>query len=62
MSYQNYLFSRRITKARNLLRTSTKNITEIALALGFADPTGFGRFFKKLTGQTPSAFRRLPKK
>jgi YesN/AraC family two-component response regulator len=62
MSYQDYLNRRRITKARNLLRTSALNITEIALSLGFSDPTGFGRNFKKLTGHTPSAFRRLPKK
>ncbi len=62
MPYQDYLNRRRITKARNLLRTSTQNITEIALSLGFADSTGFGRIFKKLTGHTPSAFRVLPKK
>jgi len=60
MSYQDYLNSRRITKARNLLRTSSQSVTEIAVSLGFADPTGFGRIFKKLTGHTPSAFRNLP--
>ncbi len=60
LSYQDYLNKRRITKAKNLLRTSAKNVTEIAVSLGFADPTGFGRIFKKLTSQTPSAFRSLP--
>jgi two-component system, response regulator YesN len=62
LSYQDYLNSRRITKANNLLRTSTQSVTEIAVSLGFADPTGFGRIFKKLTGHTPSAFRSLPQK
>jgi two-component system response regulator YesN len=62
LSYQDYLNSRRITKAKNLLRTSAQNVTEIAVSLGFADPTGFGRIFKKLTSQTPSAFRSLPQK
>ena len=62
LSYQDYLSSRRITKAKNLLRTSTQNVTEIAVSLGFADPTGFGRIFKKLTSHTPSAFRSLPQK
>jgi two-component system response regulator YesN len=62
LSYQNYLNSRRITMAKNLLRTSTQSVTEIAVSLGFADPTGFGRIFKKLTGHTPSAFRSLPRK
>ena len=62
LSYQEYLNSRRITKAKNLLRTSPKSVAEIAASVGFADPTGFGRIFKKLTGKTPSAYRRLPRK
>jgi AraC-like DNA-binding protein len=62
LSYQEYLNSRRITKAKNLLRTSPWSVTEIAVSLGFADPTGFGRIFKKLTGHTPSAFRSMPQK
>ena len=62
LSYQDYLNSRRITKAKHLLRTSAQSVTEIAASLGFADPTGFGRIFKKLTGHTPSAFRSLPRK
>ncbi len=62
LSYQDYLNSRRITKAKNLLRTSAQSVTEIAVSLGFADPTGFGRIFKKLAGRTPSAFRSLPQK
>jgi len=61
LSYQEYLNSRRITKAKNLLRTSPRNVAEIAVSLGFADPTGFGRIFKKLTSQTPSAYRSLPR-
>ncbi len=61
LSYQEYLNSRRITKAKNLLRTSPRSISEIAVSVGFADTTGFGRIFKKLTGQTPSAYRNLPR-
>ena len=60
LPYQEYLNGRRITKAKNLLRTSAQSVAEIAVSLGFADPTGFGRTFKKLTGQTPSAYRSLP--
>ncbi len=59
LSYQDYLNSRRITKAKNLLCASAQSVAEIAVSLGFADPTGFGRIFKKLTGHTPSAFRSL---
>jgi len=62
LSYQDYLNGRRITKAKNLLRISPRSVTEIAISLGFSDPTGFGRIFKKLSGQTPSAYRSLPRK
>jgi two-component system, response regulator YesN len=62
LSYQIYLNNRRITKAQNLLRTSAMTAAEIALTVGFADATGFGRIFKKLTGRTPSEYRNLPKK
>jgi AraC-like DNA-binding protein len=60
VSYQEYLNSRRIAKAKRLLRTSPLSVTEIAAYLGFADTTGFGRIFKKMTGHTPSAYRSLP--
>lgn len=62
LTYQEYLNSRRITKAQHLLRTSAMTATEIALAVGFADATGFGRIFKKLTGRTPSEYRNPPRK
>ena len=62
LPYQDYLNGRRITKAKSLLRTSAQSVTEIAVSLGFADPTGFGRIFKKLTGHTPSTYRSLPQK
>ena len=59
LSYQEYLNSRRIAKAEKLLSSSPRSITEIAISVGFADSTGLGRIFKKLTGQTPSAYRRM---
>ncbi len=62
LSYQEYLNNRRITKAKDLLRTSPQSIAKIAVSLGFSDTTGFGRIFKKLTGQTPTAYRSLPGK
>jgi len=62
LSYQEHLNGCRITKAKNLLLTSSRSVSEIAISLGFADSTGFGRIFKKLTGQTPSAYRSLPRK
>ena len=61
-SYQEYLNSRRVTKAKYLLRASAESVTKIAVSLGFGDATGFGRIFKKLTGHTPSEYRSLPNK
>jgi AraC-like DNA-binding protein len=58
MSYQEYVNRKRITKAKELLRTSHQSIADIAAYLGFSDNTGFGRIFKKVTGHTPSAYRK----
>jgi len=33
-------------------------ITQLALQLGYADPSHFVRAFRRWTGQTPSEFRR----
>lgn len=41
---------------RNLLHTEF-SAKEIAYELGFEDAAYFNRFFKRLTGQTPAAFR-----
>ena len=60
MSYQEYVNRKRIAKAKELLRTSPQGIAEIAAYVGFADNTGFGRIFKKVTGYTPSAYRKGP--
>jgi YesN/AraC family two-component response regulator len=59
--YQDYIVSRRIAKAQNLLRTGSLSITEIAFAVGYTDINNFGRTFKKQTGHTPTAYRNLPK-
>lgn len=51
---------KRIDEARGLLRgQGRKNISEIAFACGFHDPTYFRRIFKRLTGLTPRQFRSL---
>jgi AraC-like DNA-binding protein len=48
----------RIKKARELLVKSTKSVTEIAFEVGFNDPLIFQRNFKRITGETPSDFRK----
>jgi len=48
LSYQEYLNSRRITKAKDFLRTNSRSVTEIAASLGFSDPRqGPGEYSKK---------------
>lgn len=52
----------RITEqARQRLRYTTLPIEQIAYSLGFRDPAYFNRFFKRLTGETPGAFRQRTK-
>jgi AraC-like DNA-binding protein len=42
----------------NLLESGAMPITELALQLGYADPSHFVRAFRRWTGQTPGEFRR----
>lgn len=46
-----------ILEAKVLLRSSTMNIQEIADYLSFATQSQFSKYFKKVTGKTPSEFR-----
>lgn len=47
-----------IMEARQLLRDSTLTIQEISERLHFANQSFFGKYFKNLTGESPSAYRR----
>ncbi|MNF38228.1 Bifunctional transcriptional activator/DNA repair enzyme AdaA [compost metagenome] len=42
---------------RNLIYTNM-SIGQLSDSLGFSDPTYFSRFFRRLDGQTPNAFRQ----
>ena len=53
------LLNKRIAlEAKRELLHSEQTIAEIALALNFANPNYFSRFFKREVGLTPSEFRR----
>jgi len=43
---------------KRLLTETNQPIAEIANTCGFSNPSHFTRFFKRLSGLTPSAFRR----
>lgn len=49
---------RLLLEARRRLTYIAAPVAVIAYELGFQDPAYFNRFFKKLTGETPAAFRR----
>lgn len=45
-----------ILEAKNMLRFSGKNIQEIAYSLNFPSQSAFGKYFKRITGQSPSEY------
>lgn len=50
---------RRIERASALLMSSSKSISEISYATGFAHQSHFGQVFKKYMGMAPSNFRAI---
>lgn len=54
----NYLINIRISEAIKLLNKQDENVTDIALCTGFYSSQHFSTTFKKLTGYTPSEFRK----
>jgi len=52
-----YLLTRRIERAKALLRDSAQDILEIALQTGWKSLGTFGRTFRDVTGESPRALR-----
>lgn len=53
-----WLTHERIERARALLAQPKATVTEVALAVGYGTPSAFAAAFRRITGMTPSAFRR----
>ena len=53
-----YHINRRIERAKQLLGNRELSITGIALKIGFSDTSTFSATFHRLTGVTPSCYRR----
>ena len=51
-----YQLNLRIEKARDIISTTNKNLTEVAYEVGFFDQSHFIRHFKKIVGVTPKVF------
>lgn len=58
VSPHRYHAMRRIERAKQLLARRDLSITAIALAVGFGDTSTFTAAYHRLTGQTPSQYRR----
>jgi AraC-like DNA-binding protein len=61
LSFQSVLDGVRYEAARQLLEISSVDISSIARALGYTEPSPFTRAFKRWSGQTPSEWRRSRK-
>lgn len=52
-----HLHERQLLEAKRLLYNTELSVKEIAFDLGFQDASYFNRFFRRLTGLTPLAYR-----
>jgi len=59
MGFHEYLTEIRVEQAKELLRVSELNISEIAAMVGYPEDKYFRKLFKKVTGIRPSDYRRL---
>jgi transcriptional regulator GlxA family with amidase domain len=53
-----YLLSRRIERARHLLRTTDMRVADVCLAVGFTSVGSFTTTFHRLVGASPTEYRR----
>lgn len=59
MSPQQFLMSFRMTKAKVMLEESEHPISFISYSCGYANQLGFAKAFHKLSGMSPSAYRKI---
>lgn len=57
-SFQSELHAAQVREAKRLLAETDTKLTAVALDVGCATQQHFSDLFKKLTGETPSAFRK----
>lgn len=55
---QQYIHSKLIDKAKEILSTTSLTVSEIAYTLGFEHPQSFSKLFKSKTNQSPLEFRK----
>jgi AraC family transcriptional regulator len=58
MPPQRYQLSQRIERAKTLLARHAASVTDVGLGVGYNDASAFCTAFRRITGLTPSAYRR----
>lgn len=58
VGFHRWLTCLRIQQATKVLAESEGSVTEVAFQVGFQDMTTFSRSFRRITGTTPSRYRR----
>jgi AraC family transcriptional regulator len=53
-----YHSHRRVERAKTLLARGTRSVTDIAIEIGFSETSSFTAAFHKITGLTPTSYRR----
>ncbi|WP_347900459.1 response regulator transcription factor [Pseudomonas purpurea] len=59
LGFMEYILSKRMDYAKDLLDNSQMPITSIGYEVGFKDPSYFARAFKQFAGCTPSEYRQV---
>ena len=57
-----YADSLRLRAAQEMLAETPEKVIDVAYQAGFSSLTGFNRFFKQQTGQTPTQYRKSAKR
>jgi len=58
VSPSHYQIDLRMNEARRLLRETRMSVIDVALEVGYANPSHFARLFRRETGLSPSDYRR----
>ena len=58
INFKQYLGNIRVNKAADMLLNSSRSVSEIAMLCGFSTLRTFNNTFRRITGITPSAYRK----
>jgi YesN/AraC family two-component response regulator len=61
-SLMSYFIKMKINRAKELIKTTDMTVSDISDALSFDNPNYFSKVFKKITGYTPSAYKKSKRK